>query len=69
MPTRKWITAQVVAIGAWLVAAINAGWHIHEALQITAVGIVVQAISTWLVPNQGTPGGVPAKRSKDGRFA
>jgi len=59
MPTRKWWVAQATAVGSWLVAAINAGWEIHESLQIMAVGIVVEAVATWLTPNANTPAGVP----------
>lgn len=55
-PTRKWYVAQVTAVGSWLIAAINAGWDIGAPLQIMAVGIVVAAAATWLVPNaESTP--------------
>lgn len=61
IPTRKWLVAQVTAAGAWLVAAIEAGWEINASLQILAVGVVVGAVSTWLIPNADTPGGVPTR--------
>ncbi len=59
LPTRKWIAAQVTAVGAWLVAAIEAGWDINTSLQILAVGIVIEAVTTYVVANENTPGGVP----------
>jgi hypothetical protein len=60
-PTRKWVAAQVTAVASWLVAAINADWHITASLQILAVGIVATALVTYFVPNANTPGGVPRK--------
>jgi hypothetical protein len=51
MPTRKWIAAQVSAIGAFVVALINNGWELTSDLQVVLVGLVVQAIVTYLVPN------------------
>jgi hypothetical protein len=63
-PTRKWLVAQATAVGAWLVAAINAGWHITAALQIMAVGIVVAALATYWTPNVNEPGGVARRRSR-----
>jgi hypothetical protein len=51
MPSRKWFAAQVSAIGALVVALIHNGWDLSSDLQVVLVGIVVQAIVTYLVPN------------------
>jgi hypothetical protein len=51
MPSRKWIAAQVSAIGAFVVALINSGWDLTSELQVILVGMVVQAIVTYLLPN------------------
>lgn len=61
LPTRKWVVQQVGAVGTWLIAAVNAGWHIGPALQITAIGIGVAAVAAWLTPNANTPAGVPRR--------
>jgi hypothetical protein len=50
MPQRKWFAAQVTAIGAFIGALINNGWDLSSDLQVILVGIVVQAIVTYLVP-------------------
>lgn len=62
LPTRKWWANQAVAIGGWLVALINANWHLTPALEITAVGIAVAALTAYLLPNENTPGGVARRR-------
>jgi hypothetical protein len=60
-PTRKWFAAQVVAIGALLTMYVTTdGWDDEETVAL--IGLVVQAFTTYLVPNQDTPGGVPLKR-------
>jgi hypothetical protein len=51
MPSRKWLAAQVSAIGALVVALIDNGWELTPELQVILVGMVVQAIVTYLVPN------------------
>lgn len=57
MPTRKWIAAQVVALGGLAVSAIESGWDDTEWKLL--VGIAVQAASTYLLANAPAPGGVP----------
>ena len=59
MPSRKWIAAQVSAIGAFVVALINSGWELTSDLQVILVGLIVQAIVTYLVPN--SPADAPAR--------
>jgi hypothetical protein len=54
MPHRKWIAAQVTAIGAFICALINNGWELSSDLQVILVGVVVQAIATYLVPTTTT---------------
>ena len=51
-PSRKWFVAQVTALGSWVVAAIQVTWEINAELQIVAVGILVEAITTWAIPNK-----------------
>lgn len=57
MPTRKWWFATVTATGTEAVAIISDGWT--QATQIALVGLVVQRLGAWLLPNDQTPGGVP----------
>lgn len=59
-PTRKWIAAQVVALGAVATSAIESGWDDTEWKLL--IGIAVQAAVTYLLPNDQTPGGVPDAR-------
>lgn len=57
-PTRKWIAAQVVALGAIAIAAATTGtWDTEETVAL--IGWAVQAATSYLVPNDSTPGGVP----------
>jgi hypothetical protein len=62
VPTRKWIAAQVVALGALAVSAIESGWGNTEWALL--VGIIVQGGVTYLLPNELTPGGVPDAKPK-----
>jgi hypothetical protein len=59
LPTRKWVAAQVVALGAVAVSWIESGWDATEEKLL--IGIVVQALTTYLISNQDTPGGVPVQ--------
>jgi hypothetical protein len=59
VPTRKWFYAQAIALGGLATSAIQSGWD--ETESVLAVGIVVQAIVTYVLPNEDTPGGVPVK--------
>lgn len=60
-PTRKWWAAQATAVIGWLIAAITAEWVIGTELQILAVTIAGAAFTSWLLPNENTPGGVPRR--------
>jgi hypothetical protein len=60
-PTRKWWVATVTAIGAIVVLWLNEGMHFDTAVGVAMVGAVVQAFTTYLLPNQDTPGGVPLR--------
>jgi hypothetical protein len=62
LPTRKWWAMLVVALGTLAVNWINTGQFTKE-IAIALVGLLVQAATTYLVPNQDTPGGVPTSRS------
>ena len=60
LPTRKWWAAQIVALGALVTLWVTTGhWAKDESLAL--IGLIVQASTTYLVPNAPTPGGVPQK--------
>lgn len=61
-PTRKWWAMIVMAVAAFLTGWITAG-EITKEMLIALVGLVAQALVTYLVPNSDTPGGIPVKRS------
>jgi hypothetical protein len=61
-PTRKWWAMFITALAAFLTAWINAGQFNKEIL-IALIGLVAQALVTYLVPNSDTLGGVPVKNS------
>ena len=56
-PTRKWVAAQAVALGALATSTIDSGWDDLESKLL--VGIVVQAAVSYFLSNKNTPGGVP----------
>lgn len=59
-PTRKWVAAQVVALAAIATMYVSTGgWNQEESVAL--IGWFVQAATTYLVPNEDTPGGVPTK--------
>ena len=59
-PTNKWMATQVTAVAALLTAWVTAGgWN--KTLSITLIGLVGQAIVSYILPNGDAPGGVPAK--------
>lgn len=50
IPTRKWLATQVTAVTAFVVAWVNqGGWD--KTLSIALIGLVSQAIFSYLVPN------------------
>lgn len=59
-PTRKWWAATVVAIGAIATLWVTKG-EFDRDVMLATIGAIVQAIATYLVPNQETPGGVPTR--------
>ncbi len=67
-PTNKWIATQLTAAGVFLTAWITAG-QFTKAIQIALVGLVVQAVAGYLVPNDEAPGGVHARASAEDRGA
>ena len=53
VPTRKWWVAQVTALAAIAVMYLTTGnWDAEES--VAAVGWVVQAVGSWLMPNETT---------------
>jgi hypothetical protein len=61
-PTNKWMATQVTALAALLTGWVTAGeWN--KTLSTTMIGLVAQAIVSYVLPNAESPGGVPAKKS------
>jgi hypothetical protein len=60
LPTRKWWAATITALGAIAVLWIQEG-ALSMAVGIALVGAVVQALITYVLPNDDTPGGVPLR--------
>lgn len=55
-PTRKWFVAQVTALGGIAIMAVTTGtWDQEET--VAGITWVVQALSTWSVPNTDADGG------------
>jgi hypothetical protein len=61
-PTRKWWAMFIAALAAFLTTWIESGGFTKQTL-IALIGLVAQALITYLVPNADTPGGIPVKRS------
>jgi hypothetical protein len=62
LPTRKWVAAQLVFLAGIAINAVDTGW---SAIETKALILwAVQAATTYLVPNEDTPAGVPLKRSR-----
>lgn len=56
IPTRKWLATQVTAVSAFIVAWITQGaWD--KTLSIALIGLVSQAVLSYLVPNAGQSDG------------
>lgn len=56
IPSRKWLATQVTAIAALAVAWVNQGaWD--KTLTIALIGVVSQALFSYLVPNADRPSG------------
>jgi len=61
-PTNKWVATQVTATVALLTGWVSIGvWN--KTLSATLIGIVGQAIVSYLLPNVDGPGGVPTKKA------
>lgn len=60
-PTRKWVAARIIAIGALAAMAITAG-GVSTEFWVALVGLIVEGAVSYLLPNQPTPGGVPTKQ-------
>lgn len=60
MPTRKWWAATLVALGAIATLWVSKGTFDRD-VAIALIAAVVQAATTYLLPNQDTPGGVPLR--------
>lgn len=56
-PTNKWWAATVIALGAIATLWVTKGTFDRD-VAIAVIAAVVQAVTSYLVPNQDTPGGV-----------
>lgn len=55
-PSRKWLATQVTAVAAFLIAWVNQGaWD--KTLTIALIGLISQALFSYLVPNAGRSSG------------
>ena len=61
VPTKKWIVAQVTALGGLAIMLLTGDSEVTDPEIIAVVTFFVQAIATYLVPNADTAGGVPRK--------
>jgi hypothetical protein len=60
MPTRKWLVTQTTAVAAVLVAWVNVGgWD--KTISIAVIGLMSQAVASYLMPNEQVIGGVRPK--------
>ena len=49
-PSRKWFAAQITAVATFLTAGVDAGdWN--KTLSVAFIGLVAQALVTYVVPN------------------
>lgn len=63
MPSRKWIVAQVTALGAIATMYITTqSWDQEESVAV--IGWIVQAVSTYLVPNDPGAAGVKGQEGQ-----
>ncbi|MEU6036476.1 hypothetical protein ABZ801_13810 [Actinomadura sp. NPDC047616] len=61
MPTRKWWAALITALTVVMINWVQAG-SLSKEILIALIGVMSQAVVSYLVPNDSTPGGVPLKR-------
>jgi hypothetical protein len=60
LPTNKWLVTQATALSAFATLYLTTkGWDIEESIALNA--LILQAVVSYLTPNQDTPGGVPTK--------
>jgi hypothetical protein len=60
VPTRKWIANAVVGVIGVLILTVQQGSVTKEAA-IAALTLCAQLVSSYLLPNDPAPGGVPRK--------
>jgi hypothetical protein len=64
LPTRKWFAAEVTAAGTLAVMLLTGDKTVTDPEVVAIVGFVVQALTTFFLPNADTPGGVPLKTKR-----
>lgn len=63
MPSRKWMVAQITALGALATMYVTTGsWDQEESVAL--IGLLVQAASTYLIPNAPEKAGVEGQRGQ-----
>ena len=61
-PDNKWLATQVTALAALLTGWVTAGeWN--KTLTITLIGLVGQAIVSYILPNADLSSGVSSRRT------
>lgn len=60
-PTRKWLAAQITAAVGVILMLVTGDPAVTDPEKVAIGTFIVQALTTYLVPNENTPGGVPRK--------
>lgn len=66
MPTRKWLAARVTALAGLIVLFIAHSWHFDEHTVIPLGAFIAEALVSYGVTNDPTPGGVPENNRSAG---
>jgi hypothetical protein len=63
LPARKWWAALVASLTAFLTLLVTKNYDITSPEVVVALIVLIgQAVITYLVPNEGTPGGIPLRK-------
>lgn len=60
-PTRKWIAAQVTLGMGVVLMLVTGDPEISDPEKVAIGTFIAEAVVSWLVPNEDTPGGVPVR--------
>lgn len=56
-PTRKWIAATITAAVGLALALLTGDPEVTDPEKVLIGTFIVQAVTSWLVPNESTPSG------------